>query len=241
MNFLQHALLRMWNADWPAWIWVLLAAFGLWLVNRQMRMTREQMTMTQEQMKITQRQLALDEEQLQLSKRNDELASKQLELMSRRHVLIPTVRVTNVSYGVPTPRVRLRVDVMNTGDRTAKNFFWHVLIPTSATLGKVEGDGVRSPTTVDSITYDNFRGFHRHPTYPSREVSCAQYKLADVVENEFHVLVRLVAEDGAFPSNEGWTRLKIVVPPRPIVQGSPAQSQPQTSPAPLAPPTTSGT
>jgi hypothetical protein len=135
---------------------------------------------------------------------------KQDEILNRRQKLKARLDTRLTASAIPRS-ASVRLDVTNEGNRSASNFYWHIFVPAAAVKQIEPGSGGERVGLIEVLGSAHFlcRGFVREPVYPGRTYSFEALKLKDVVQNEFAVLVRLVAEDGEFPAKDDFFTIKV--------------------------------
>lgn len=141
-----------------------------------------------------------------------EIMKKQDELLARQANLIVVVDAKFTSEARQT--CLLTVTVQNTGNKTARDFYWHFYVPVRNRHGEfvpTEGVGIRSfELQLEGIPHIQFAGLHRDPVYPTRKVALGTVTtLPSRPEAPLAVAWKLVSEDGAFPKNEEVGRLRL--------------------------------
>jgi hypothetical protein len=207
--------------SWPYWNVIAAAAaviavgVGLatwWLARRQLAVMRTQLKVMERQQQTMDQQTALAQTQLAIVKKQDELMMAQL---ARRASL--SVDVNLKMRDGTNPNTRLTFEVKNGGNKTARDFYWHVAIPPefsgqqNFTLPRgdlaqfsqldIEGAGV----------YRHFAGAVKDPLYPGRS-----FKLGEIACDNpggpplpLQVWWQVYSEDGPFPPDGGLSEVWI--------------------------------
>lgn len=144
---------------------------------------------------VTLRQLFITKRQLQILVRQDEINR---ELLSRRARL--------AMYTNSEPPGQLVVSCRNEGNKTAQNFYWHLLVPiTVSRYGVWSGAGKEilsnsGMETRDESLYRRYGGFVQDPLYPSRSVILSRIATSDL---SIPLWWSTISEDGAEPNADG--------------------------------------
>jgi hypothetical protein len=164
---------------------VLLSVFAVYLVFRQIR--------------IMKRQTSVMERQLEIMRKQDDLLARHAEL----HVYAVT--------RVDASRVTLRMLAKNDGTSSARDFYWHVLLPTgcAAAIQSTEGSGFNE--VLEGIQHTRFNGSVSLPLYPTRQTELTTISLDGAVPGKWTVLWQLASEYGKFPAAKPYGQVEIVI------------------------------
>jgi hypothetical protein len=162
-------------------------------------------------------QIVLMMRQTKIMNRQLEIMEKQAELLARRADFTVTCKPTTLPPQPAQPR-RLRVEFSahNTGNKTARDFYWHIFIPQAlaSTVAGFRGHDTNSVRDFRGVRYDYYERLKKDPLYPTREMPLGW---GDVIHpgagQSFTVLWQVISEDGKAPiGQEELGTLKIVAP-----------------------------
>ena len=170
---------------------LLIGGVTLYIVVRQLRVMGEQQTTMRQQLDILQ---------------------KQDEILAQRADLGLTIRIIDKSE--QDSAIRLKFFAHNGGNKTARDFYWHLYIPVELT-GQYERFSYRKiPLTCDEVTKmegtkcRHFRNIYSEPVYPTRQVEMGTIGIEDpAMLKKFGVYWRFISEDGVFPSDTEFGRI----------------------------------
>jgi len=113
--------------------------------------------------------------------------------------------------------VMVEVLVLNRGNKSASDFYWHVFFPAHlvANLSRREGGGDGGDFTSDEVLigeqlHRHFTGVRREPLYATRRTVLGRFQilLADA-QAGFDICWQIAAEDGPFPDTGGTEKLTV--------------------------------
>ena len=156
------------------------------------------------------KQLAVMKRQTTLMQHQDTLMQRQTEVLVRQdetNLEVLSRRVKLRMYIEPSPPRQVVVLCRNDGNKTAQNFYWHLLVPLT-----VSGDGVREPSPMSELlyntstdshegeTYRHYNGLISDPLYPTRVTPVARISTTDM---DLPLWWSTVSEDGTDPTPDG--------------------------------------
>ncbi len=154
---------------------------------------------------IVVRQLRLMGEQQATMRQQLDILQKQDELLAQRADL--RLIVSFIDKSEQDPSARLRFIAENVGNKTAKDFYWHLHIPIQLSGQHTKFSYRKQPLQSDEVTKiggtecRHFRGINAEPVYPSRAVNLGTIGIDDPsTMKQFAVYWQFIAEDGKFPS-----------------------------------------
>jgi len=140
--------------------------------------------------------------QLDVLERQDELIKAQLAQRVDLRLI-----VNFIDKSEQDPSARLRFIAENVGNKTAKDFYWHLHIPIQLSGQHTKFSYRKQPLQSDEVTKiggtecRHFRGINAEPVYPSRAVNLGTIGIDDPsTMKQFAVYWQFIAEDGKFPS-----------------------------------------
>lgn len=148
------------------------------------------------QVRLMLHQRSLMKEQLDIVKKQDEILSAE---RARRAVL-------EIKVELPTDTHGIKVFVKNSGTKTAKNFYWHLLVPPQILqyeYFKLEGTtdvGGQETLQIEGGAYRHFKGFAEKPLYPTRSMLLGVFVISHTAApGVYSMFWSTVTEDGANP------------------------------------------
>lgn len=163
---------------------LLVGLVTLFIVLRQLRVMREQQTTMRQQLDILQKQ--------------DEILAQRVDLGLMIHI---------IDKSEQDPTIRLKFFAHNAGNKTARDFYWHLCIPVELTGQYTRISYKKMPLASDEVTKmegtecHHFRSIYSQPLYPTRQVEMGTIGIEDPsMLKRFGVYWRFVSEDGVFPS-----------------------------------------
>lgn len=155
------------------------------------------------------KQLSLMAEQTRLMIHQDNLMQRQTDVLVRqdetnREVLSRRARLRMYMEG---PSAQVTVFCRNDGNKTAKNFYWHLAVPSTVALLHVR-DGVDLDKVLsftrgefhEDVQCRHYSGLVAEPLYPTRVKPLARITATDP---ELGLWWSTVSEDGADPTSDG--------------------------------------
>lgn len=161
---------------------------GLWLLDVTVLFSALTLLVVLRQLYVTQRQM-------EILARQDELDR---EVLSRR--------VRLVMYAKPEPPGQLVVFCRNDGNRTARNFYWHLAVPIAVSRSGVWNSLGRETllsTVMESHegeVYRRYSGFVADPLYPTLMTPVARIATVDM---KLPLRWSAISEDGTDPGPHG--------------------------------------
>ena len=151
------------------------------------------------------RQLSVMGEQQTTMRRQLDIIEKQDEMLAQRADLRLTINIIDKSEQDPT--TLLKFFAVNAGNKTARDFYWHLCIPVELTGQYTRLSYKKMPLASDEVTKmegtecHHFRSIYSQPLYPTRQVEMGTIGIEDPsMLKRFGVYWRFVSEDGVFPS-----------------------------------------
>lgn len=144
-------------------------------------------------------QVVLMVRQTGIMQRQDEILAADRSRRSRLDLL--AISDENLSW--------LKIGVQNSGNRTARGYYWHLFIPVDVMEhGQVwQGDRQLSPTDTRECEGRQcrlFSGYEKDPLYPTRQALIAKFRVSHgALQGEHPIFWSIISEDGANPEKIG--------------------------------------
>ncbi len=146
--------------------------------------------------------------QLNIMKRQDQILNRRANLVLEVH--------SQYNNDQHTDRT-LSFSVENNGNKAAKDFYWHLMIPHRFAQARELLIAPRRQVlpennllTIDNTQYTQYRCFHAEPVYPKRTNRLCSLRFdGNNVAHPITIYWKISAEDGVFPEGEGVARLDI--------------------------------
>ena len=130
---------------------------------------------------------------------------RQLKLMERQDIIINRKAdlISQVSYDEITKKFRF--DVQNIGNRTLKNFDWHIWAPTVFAATQIDPKYTPPKSSdrtqeINGKSYVHYGGNFKDEVYPTRAKTFAELPLpTPILLTEFYFFHEMACEDGIFP------------------------------------------
>ena len=151
--------------------------------------------------------------QVILMKRQTKIMNRQLDILETQNLLL--ARRANFSLKCTAhplqnpPRLSLRFFVQNTGENTARDYYWHIYVPMNLGLANRELRTSRGPAAthiqvgVNNDSYKYYTVIVINPLYPTRRELLGELEVNPPGAGQsLTVLWRIISEDGKVPSGE---------------------------------------
>ena len=149
------------------------------------------------QVDIMERQTTIFERQFKIMAQQDEIFA-----MERRQRAELALETRVVDQGSEAALVELRA--ANRGNKTAKDFYWHVSVPEGVAAGLLVLEGGRNVPWERILIGDNphvhYGAVRSEPLYPSRATTLGRFQVRRATAPESFVITwQMTGEDGMFP------------------------------------------
>lgn len=163
---------------------LVVAGLAVFLILFQLRIANEQGRIMREQLAITMRQ--------------DE-TTRQLFLRKPMPVIVLVMKaLTPSGKEKDGPRYELAVRVRNAGDKSLREFFFHLMVPSDLKPIPTTVAARRDEVVLEGVSYTRYRGIVEKPVFPSRIYEILKLKIRAPGKRQ-KFLWKIIAEEGVFP------------------------------------------